>query len=251
MEGNIAMMKFRELFWRFLKVKRITGIVLSLLVLLVVVSCSPIEKVSEGMEATITRVVDGDTAKVSLANGKEETVRLLLIDTPETKHPRLGVQPFGKEASAYTEKTLENKQVTLEFDVSERDRYGRILAYVWIDDQLFNKKLVEKGLARVAVYPPDTKYVDEFRTVEKEAQKQEVGIWSMENYVTDDGYNVENEPDNTQKEKRNCSIKGNISSSGEKIYHMPSGQYYKQTKPEEWFCTEKQAEENGYRASKR
>jgi len=102
--------------------------------------------------ATVVRVVDGDTLKATV-DGKEETVRLILVDTPETVHPSKPVQPFGPEASEFAKKTLEGKEVELELDVSERDQYGRILAYVWIGDKMFNEMLLEKGLARVSVFP--------------------------------------------------------------------------------------------------
>lgn len=142
------------------------------------------------VDATVIKNIDGDTMKVKLENGKEETVRFLLIDTPETKHPSLGVQPFGPEASDYVKKYAgEGKKVQLELDVSERDKYGRLLAYVWVDGQMLNRMLVEQGLARVAyVYAPNTKYVDYLQDVQSKAQIAKKGIWSVEDYVTDKGF---------------------------------------------------------------
>ncbi|OAH57791.1 MULTISPECIES: thermonuclease family protein [Bacillaceae] len=141
--------------------------------------------------ATVIRVVDGDTIKVTM-DGKEETVRLILVDTPETKHPQKGVQPFGPEASAFTTEQLAGKEVKIEPGIEERDRYGRLLAYVYVaGDKMFNKMLLEKGLARVAVYPPNTQYLDEFEKIQADAKSKAIGIWSVENYVTDDGYNSE------------------------------------------------------------
>ncbi|WP_391119178.1 thermonuclease family protein [Psychrobacillus sp. L3] len=214
--------------------------------------------------AVVTRVVDGDTIKVKV-NGKEETVRLILVDTPETKHPKLGVQPFGPEASSFTKNTLTGEEIELEKDVSERDRYGRLLRYVWIDGKLFNETLIEKGLARVAVFQPDVKYIDQFRELQQKAQKQRIGIWSIENYAQEDGYHTEekkSEPAETpktqpkpkQEEKPtsgSCNIKGNISSSGEKIFHVLGGQFYDITEPEAMFCSKAAALAAGYRASKR
>lgn len=139
------------------------------------------------LEAKVTAVTDGDTFTVDL-DGKSEKVRLLLIDTPETKHPTKPVQPFGPEASKFTTKLLTDKTVKLEFDVSERDKYGRILAYAYVDDKMVNELLLEKGLARVAVFPPDVKYVDEFRKIQKKAQAARLGIWSIEDYATDKGF---------------------------------------------------------------
>lgn len=93
---------------------------------------------------------------------------MLLIDTPETVHPTKPVQPFGVEASNFTKEKLTGKDVQLEMDVGERDKYGRVLAYVYIDNTMINEQLLEKGLARVAyVNEPNTKYVDEFYEIQK------------------------------------------------------------------------------------
>ncbi|GIQ67479.1 hypothetical protein DUZ99_08535 [Xylanibacillus composti] len=145
---------------------------------------------SNRISAKITRVVDGDTMKAMIGD-KEETIRLLLIDTPETVHPNKEVQPFGPEASNFAKEMLTGQDVMLEFDVSERDRYGRLLAYLWIGDRMFNEMLLEQGLARVAVYPPDIRHVDRFREIQKTAQLAGVGIWSIENYAQEDGFHGE------------------------------------------------------------
>ncbi|MGB3784837.1 thermonuclease family protein [Priestia megaterium] len=209
-----------------------------------------------GEAATVERVVDGDTLKVKMLNGKRDRVRLLLVDTPETKHPKLGVQPFGPEASAYTKKRLEGQEITLEFDVQERDQYGRLLAYVWIDNELYNEELLAKGLARVAVFPPNTKYVDEFKKIQEQARKSEKGIWGIENYAQEEGYNtdaVKNQSSSNQKDTQSAEscegkIKGNQNS---KIYHVPTGAHYNQTMNNViWFCTEKDAQEAGYTKAK-
>ncbi|MGG3797804.1 thermonuclease family protein [Metabacillus fastidiosus] len=208
---------------------------------------------SNFIDAEVTRVVDGDTMKI-LVDGKEETVRLLLVDTPETVHPNKEVQPFGPEASKFAKDMLNGKKVQIELDVSERDKYGRLLAYLYIDGKMFNELLLEKGLARVAyIYAPNTKYVDRFYEIQKKAQRKEEGIWSIENYVTEDkGYNEQiSEKASSEHEKQSCTIKGNISSTGEKIYHTDSSPWYEKTKPEEMFCTEKEAAAAGYRPAKR
>lgn len=210
--------------------------------------------------AKVVKVIDGDTVKIKLPNGNEETVRLLLIDTPETVHPTKDVQPFGPEASQFSKNLMPtNSEVEVELGIGERDKYGRLLAYFYVDGKMVNKMLLEKGLARVAyVYPPNTKYLDEFEAIQKKAQQKEVGIWSIENYVTSRGF-TETKTKYTEQKKtatisNGCTeptIKGNINSKGEKIYHIPSGQYYKITKAEEMFCTEKEAQEAGYRKSER
>lgn len=75
-------------------------------------------------------------------------------------------------------------------DMSERDPYSRLLAYVYLGDEMVNEMLIAEGLARVAVYPPNVKYVDQFRAIEKKAKSAKLGIWSIENYVTDRGYDT-------------------------------------------------------------
>ncbi len=135
------------------------------------------------IEAKITRVVDGDTMVASLGN-KQEKIRLLLVDSPETVNSSKPVEPFGREASNFAKDTLNGKSVQIELDVSGRDKYGRLLCYLWIGDHMFNEMLLEKGLARVAyVFPPNVRYIDQFRHIQEQAQKDGIGIWSFENYV--------------------------------------------------------------------
>lgn len=146
------------------------------------------------LPATLVEVTDGDTLKVKV-DGKEEKVRLLLIDTPETVHPEKEEQPFGKDASNFVKKQVAKGNISLELDVSERDKYGRLLAYVWIGDKMLNEQLLEYGLARIVyIYPPNTKYVDQFEEIQKQARTEAKGIWSIENYVQDNGF-VEIKPE--------------------------------------------------------
>lgn len=146
----------------------------------------------EEHEAEIVRVVDGDTIVVNTKDGVEERVRLLLIDTPESVHPTEPEQLFGKESSDYAKEILrEGDVVELEVGESPRDRYGRLLAYVWIDGVNFNQLMIERGYARVAyVYEPNTKYLEEFKEAEEVAKKNKLNIWSIEGYVKDDGFDM-------------------------------------------------------------
>ncbi|WP_338472632.1 thermonuclease family protein [Niallia sp. XMNu-256] len=221
-------------------------------------------------DAEVVSVTDGDTIKVRI-NGSVESVRFLLVDTPETNHPRFGEQPFGQEAKDFVKQLLEGRTVQLEKDVGDRDKYGRLLYYLYIDGKSVQEELLRNGLARVAyVYAPNTKYVDQYYAIQKEAQKKGVGIWSIENYAREDGFYKEvaegtQKSTNSSSEKnrqtspspsKTCDIKGNISSSGEKIYHMPGQQYYEVTqidlsKGEQYFCSQKEAEQAGFRASQR
>src|SRR5690606_21356267 len=121
-------------------------------------------------EAEFVEHVDGDTAKLRI-NGKVETVRFLLIDTPETKHPELGAQPMGNEASAFTRKMLSQAdRITLEYDVEKRDKYDRVLAYVYADGVNVQEALLKKGLARVGYVYESRRQLDAFREAEQMAR---------------------------------------------------------------------------------
>src|SRR3989344_5448521 len=106
-----------------------------------------------GVLATVVSVVDGDTIKIEGG----EIVRYIGVDTPETVDPRRPIECFGKEASGKNKQLVQGKVVELEKDVSERDRYGRLLRYIWIGDTMVNEVLVREGFARVATFPPDVK----------------------------------------------------------------------------------------------
>jgi len=122
----------------------------------------------------VKRVIDGDT--IELDNGIK--VRYIGIDTPETKHPRKPVQYFGKEASEANKQLVLGKKVRMEYDVQKTDKYGRTLAYVYLEDGIFvNAWLVENGYARVSTYPPNVKYQDKFRELEQKARAEMKGLW--------------------------------------------------------------------------
>ncbi|OGE31888.1 hypothetical protein A2631_02060 [Candidatus Daviesbacteria bacterium RIFCSPHIGHO2_01_FULL_44_29] len=131
---------------------------------------------------SVTRVVDGDTLEVSISGGKK-TVRLIGINTPETVDPRRPIQCFGNEASNETKRLALGRQVSLQKDVSETDKFGRLLRFVYIklDDGNFlflNDYLVRSGFAQVSTYPPDVKLVSRFKEAEAEAQAAKKGLWS-------------------------------------------------------------------------
>ncbi|MBC1373810.1 thermonuclease family protein [Listeria booriae] len=138
---------------------------------------------------TLVKVVDGDTLKVNY-QGQEKTIRLLLMDTPESVKPGTPVQPFAKEASERMKQLVWNKALTIEFDVGERnDKYGRLLAYVYADGVMLQKTLIQEGLARVAyVYPPNTRYLSELEKAQAEAKSERKKIWSRAGYVTSKGF---------------------------------------------------------------
>lgn len=128
----------------------------------------------------VTKVIDGDTIEVEI-NGEKKRVRYIGIDTPETVHPSKPVECFGKEASDRNKELVTGKMVRLEKDVSETDKYGRLLRYVYVDNDFINLRLVAEGYANVVTYPPDVKYSEQFLMAEREARKSDLGLWNKEN----------------------------------------------------------------------
>ncbi|MGZ1747145.1 thermonuclease family protein [Staphylococcus argenteus] len=133
--------------------------------------------------ATLIKAIDGDTVKL-MYKGKAMTFRLLLIDTPETKHPKKGVEKYGPEASAFTKNMVENaKKIEVEFDKGQKtDKYGRGLAYIYADGKMVNQALVRQGLAKVAyVYKPNNTHEQLLRKSKAQAKKEHLNIWSEGN----------------------------------------------------------------------
>lgn len=128
----------------------------------------------------ILRIIDGDTL-VASRNGVEESVRLIGVDTPEIFINGQQVNdPQAIAALEYAKTALTGRFAELELDVEERDQYGRLLAYIWLDGVMLNKVLLENGIAKVATYPPNVKYLDEFTVSEKLAQDKKLGIWGVQ-----------------------------------------------------------------------
>jgi micrococcal nuclease len=134
---------------------------------------------SAAQPAGVVRVVDGDTIVVS-RGGAQERVRYIGVDTPETVKPRTPVQCFGKKASAFNHRLVDGRRVRLVVDAEERDRYGRLLAYVYrVDDGLFvNAELVRRGYATTLTIPPNVRYAERFRALAAEARRAGRGLWS-------------------------------------------------------------------------
>ena len=142
------------------------------------------------VEAQVVGVVDGDTIDVVI-NGRQYRIRYILVDTPEVSG---GVEPFGLEATEANRQLVEGKTVLLEKDVSETDRYGRLLRYVYVGELMVNEELLRRGMATVATFPPDVKYVDRFRAVEAEARAAGVGLWAEQARPEPDGTPVPAQP---------------------------------------------------------
>lgn len=128
----------------------------------------------------MVRVVDGDTVDVRL-DGEVERVRLLNIDTPETKHPQRGMECLGPEATAFLEDRLTpGEEIELEFDVDQRDRYGRVLAGVFADGSLVNAEIARAGFGAAVYYAPNRRFLHEVQQAEDEARAEGVGLFSDE-----------------------------------------------------------------------
>jgi micrococcal nuclease len=130
-------------------------------------------------EGLVVKVVDGDTIHV-LVGGRREKVRYIGVDTPETKHPTKGVQCYGRAASAFNERLVAGERVRLVRDVEARDRYGRLLAYVYrARDGLFvNAELARLGYAQPLAIAPDVRHAARFAALAREARRSGRGLWS-------------------------------------------------------------------------
>lgn len=133
--------------------------------------------------------IDGDTIR-GIVNGEQVKIRLILVDTPETKHPTLGKQPFGEEAKQFTIKRVSQaKRVEVEFHGSgSKDRYGRYIGHVFVSGQNLNRLLLKNGYARVAYDYGNYAYEDTYRAAEAEAKEKRLRIWSVKGYVRESGY---------------------------------------------------------------
>ncbi len=134
---------------------------------------------SSASSGTVTRVVDGDTIHVDVG-GRDEDVRYIGVDTPESVKPGTPVQCFAKRASAFNKHLVAGERVRLVRDAEERDRYGRLLAYVYRarDDLFVNATLVTGGYAVPLTIPPNVAHADEFRTLAAVARRKGRGLWS-------------------------------------------------------------------------
>lgn len=234
------------------------------------------EEIRKSPTYKVLRVVDGDTIHINY-NGKDEKIRFIGLDTPETKDPRKPIQCFGREATAKMTEFAENKNVRLEFDKTqgERDKYGRILAFVYNED---NKNLayemIRQGYGNEYTYNSNPyKYQNEFKEAARKAREENKGLWA-ENTCAGDAtkpadtpapkpqpapaYNPAPAPrprtapaptPQPQQSQGACVIKGNVGRNG-KIYHMPGQKYYNKTNPEAMFCSEAEAQSAGFRRSK-
>ena len=198
--------------------------------------------------AKVTRVIDGDTIEINRGKGIEK-VRFILVDSPETKHPKNQVEYYGKEASQFTTKWLEGRRIYLEKDVRETDKYGRLLRYIWlvkpatdtptneeIGSYMFNSYLVRDGYAVVAQFPPDIKYVEILKTFEAYARENNLGLYGVPITVGAEAKGItESVKDTTtpvnapkaevkeDQENKNTNTQTNKNNSKERAYKYANG----------------------------
>lgn len=202
----------------------------------------------------VKRVVDGDTI-VATKDGIDYTVRLIGVNTPESVDPRRPVECYGKEASSYVNELLNDKLVYLESDPTQTnvDRYGRLLRYVYLGDELINQKIINEGFGLEYTYNSPYQFQKEFRDAQLSARNQNKGLWNQNN-CPNNSQNIITNVFESNMDTDQCNIKGNISNN-QKIYHLPNCRDYQKTQisvenGEKWFCTEDEAIEAGWRKAK-
>ena len=150
----------------------------ALLLLVALLGAAPtLVHASSLADGLVVRVVDGDTIHVRV-DGHLEKVRYIGVNTPEVHHPSKGEEPGGREAHAVNRRLVEGKRVRLELDVQARDRYGRLLAYVWIGDTMINAELVRLGYAQVMTVPPNVRHQALFLKLQRDARQSNRGLWT-------------------------------------------------------------------------
>ena len=138
----------------------------------------------DAVPAKVQRVSDGDTF-VATVMGRRERIRVIGVDTPESAAPNQPDEPYGEEASDFAKLYLDGETVRLAGDAEPRDRYGRMLAYVWLEDGTFwNALLVAEGYAQQLTIPPNVTYERLFRRLAAEARREDRGLWAQENHAS-------------------------------------------------------------------
>lgn len=218
---------------------KIISLILMLTVPYFIAGCQTAAKAGKSDLAVVTRVVDGDTIVVSL-NGQDYKVRFIGINTPERG------RPYYLEATEKTKELCLGKQVRLEKDVSETDKYGRLLRYVYVGDTFVNAELVKQGYAQQFTLPPDVKYADLFKKLASEARERQAGLWSPNLTSPSAPSNINESGAAT---KINAGFVGNLNS---KVYHRPDCPYAKKILPNNTICfaTAEAAKNQGYRPCK-
>ena len=209
------------------------------------------------VKATVERVVDGDTMKLKLDKTKEVvTLRLLLVDTPESVKKGVDPQPYSIEASNFAKNTLvAGDTVYIEYDEGDKtDKYDRHLGYLWYYSndnsnwQMFNETLISQGYARVGYIYSQKRHLDEFYKAQDYAKSNKLNIWSVDGYVTDRGYDVDAYNSNKNTSSNSSSSSSNIvyangGSSSSNKYHSTKDAHNMKGAIK---MTEKEAKSKGY-----
>ena len=149
-----------------------TGLAAILLLTVAVVALRP----GQGQDATVTRVYDGDTIE-ALVSGRSVKIRYIGIDTPEMDDSRPAVLEMARDAARANRELVGGRTVRLELDVQERDRYGRLLAYVWLGDTLVNEWLVREGYAAASSFPPNLRHQGRLDAAQRDAARADRRLW--------------------------------------------------------------------------
>ena len=160
-------------FWAENKIKKINFREIKEKIVLPTIEPTATPSAGAREKVKISRVIDGDTVELS----DKRKIRYIGINSPEMTDTRAKVKCLAQKAKEADQKLVEGKEVEIEKDVSETDKYGRLLRYVWLDGKMINEELIESGWAETDTYPPDVKYQDTFINGEKEAKLNKLGIW--------------------------------------------------------------------------
>ena len=131
---------------------------------------------ASAVEGLVVKVVDGDTIHVRVGE-RVEKVRYIGVNTPEVHHPTRGEEPGGRAAWDVNRQLVAGRHVRLELDVQARDRYGRLLAYVWVGETMVNAELVDRGYAQVMTVPPNVRHQQLFLRLQRDAREAGRGLW--------------------------------------------------------------------------
>jgi micrococcal nuclease len=236
----------------------------------------------ERILVTIVEVVEGDTVRAADSQGRVELIRLAGVDSPELNHPQLGTQCWSQESLGRMRELLPaGEPVSFELESTQRDASGRLLGYVYAGDRNVSEVLATEGHAVFADLPPPARYATQLRAAADSARDQKLGLWqacpgpvvavaeapatatpapapvvaAAPQPTPTVTFAFIAKPSSSQGGPGDCpppnTIKGNHSSSGERIYHVRGGQFYDRTWAEECFATEADARAAGYRRSLR
>ena len=201
------------------------------------------------LKATIDRVIDGDTVKLKFEDGTNESLRILLIDTPEDTKEK---QYLGDVATSFAKKNLKKGDIVyVETDGSKTDKYGRYLGYLWYDStgnkdyKMYNEEVVREGLARVGYIYDAVRHLDKMKAAQYEAQKSKKNIWEIDGYATDKGFNQSLTP--TSDNSGGTSSKSVYANTSSKKYHSTSDAHGMKNSTK---MSEVEAKKAGYSACK-